>query len=251
MAFSRIKSESLSEKTKKEIRKYIESLDLEKTTKLPREEILAKKLGVSRITVRRALNELSKEGTIFRLHGKGTFINTEALKINVNLNPSKEYEQMIKSSGYKASVEILNVSKVKNDKKLAEILSIPQHEEILVVEKLFYADKNPCIYCIDRVPIHLLGGDMEKDKFYKSTYQLIKDHSDNVVVWDKIELSTVTFDDENLSKYKDIFNCKSLLSISGINYNKDNQVVLYASEYIDTNYIKFNLIRQRNINYRD
>src|SRR4249920_528531 len=42
---------------------------------LPSESALTARHGVSRITVRQALNDLQKEGLIVRVHGKGSFVS--------------------------------------------------------------------------------------------------------------------------------------------------------------------------------
>ena len=55
---------SLSDRARFEIQKYIGTMDLQKDNKLPREERLAEIIGVSRITIRQALNDLAAEGLI-------------------------------------------------------------------------------------------------------------------------------------------------------------------------------------------
>ena len=48
---------------------------------IPPEESLAKAFDVSRMTVNRALNELSNEGGPHRVQGSGTFVQNENIKL--------------------------------------------------------------------------------------------------------------------------------------------------------------------------
>ena len=60
------------------VRAYIEENKFSGNTKLPSENTLSRKLSVSRETVRRALEQLAREGLLRRVKGSGTYINKEA-----------------------------------------------------------------------------------------------------------------------------------------------------------------------------
>ena len=64
MSTQKLRVKSLSGQAKEAILQYIEEMDLKTDNKLPREEALAEMLGVSRITIRQALNDLAAEGII-------------------------------------------------------------------------------------------------------------------------------------------------------------------------------------------
>src|SRR6478672_11220059 len=57
------------------LRKQILDGSLGPHQKMLSEHQLIDLFGVSRITIRQALNELENEGLIFRVHGKGTFVS--------------------------------------------------------------------------------------------------------------------------------------------------------------------------------
>ena len=56
------------------IKEMIQKGELSEGEKLPSEIILAKKLNVSRATLREAFRKLEDEGVINRYHGIGTFV---------------------------------------------------------------------------------------------------------------------------------------------------------------------------------
>ncbi|MEG0857007.1 MAG: GntR family transcriptional regulator [Terrisporobacter sp.] len=246
----RIKSKSLTNEVKDSIYKYIKSLDLSKDTKLPSEENMAQLIGVSRITIRSALNELASEGIIFRRQGKGTFVNSEALQMKAQLNPVKQFTDIIESSGYKSSIKALGYEIINSDFNLSKLLKIKENEPLVAVRKIFYADKNPCTYCVDYFPLSLLEDKNEcddLDKYDDSIFKFLRDKAKVSISWDKVEIGTVTNleNDELNNQFECRDNVKSFLLLEGINFDENDRPVMYIKEYIDTTFIRFNIIRQR------
>ncbi len=246
---------SLSEQAKKEILNYISEMDLSKDNKLPREELLAEMIGVSRITIRQALNELSSDGIIFRRQGKGTFVNVDSLNIKVTFSPCMELTQMIEKSGYKPSVRLLNISRADRDAEICDILQMKQEESLVVAEKLFLADDKICAFCRDYFGMNLIGGEEAFESFAKyedSIYKYIYNLSGEKAEWDKVEIDTVMPTDiKGLKRYistKEMGD-KPFLYLKTLNYSSKDKPLVYANEYFNTNIIKFNLIRQKNIAY--
>ncbi|MBE6904892.1 MAG: GntR family transcriptional regulator [Ruminococcaceae bacterium] len=60
------------------IRAYIDENQFSANNKLPSENAISMKLGISRDTVRNAMSELAEEGLVYRIRGSGTFINKAA-----------------------------------------------------------------------------------------------------------------------------------------------------------------------------
>lgn len=124
---------------------------------------MAQELGVSRITVRSALNELASEGIIFRKQGKGTFVNQQALGMNVVFNPIGDLRDVIANSGYEVKTEVLSTNKRLATDDEAKKLQLDNNEEVFIVERMFYANEMPAIYCVDRIPVKIV-----KENFCKT-----------------------------------------------------------------------------------
>lgn len=246
----RIKSKSLTDEVKDSIYKYIKSLDLSKDTKLPSEENMAQLIGVSRITIRSALNELASEGIIFRRQGKGTFVNSEALQMKAQLNPVRQFTNIIEGSGYKSSIKTLGYEIINADFNLSKLLKIKENEPLVVARKIFYADENPCTYCVDYFPLSLLEHKDEcndLDKYDDSIFNFLRDKANVRISWDKVEIGTITNleNDELNNQFECKDNVKPFLLLEGINFDENDRPVMYIQEYIDTTFIRFNIIRQR------
>lgn len=252
MDFIPFKKKNLSDEVKSYLYEYIKKMDVKLNTKLPSEDSIAQSLGVSRVTVRKALTDLEQEGIVFRIHGKGTFVNPEALQMNVNISLGTDFEQMIIDSGYEARVEMVNFETKPAGYKVADKLQIKEDDVIAIVEKIFYADEHPAIYCIDMFPIDIIEGQLTDEEVKTSIFDLLRKKAGRIISWDKIELRAST--KEQVSAKNDNINHMRndvFLVLETINYDQENNPVLYDIEFHDTNYIRFNTIRQKNIKFRD
>ena len=72
--------------------------------RLPRESVLAEKLGISRTQLRDVLASLEREGFITRRHGVGTIINRHVLNAHTRMDIEVEFLDMIRQSGHQAAV---------------------------------------------------------------------------------------------------------------------------------------------------
>lgn len=246
---------TISERAKLEIRDYINTMDLQKNNKLPREERLAEIIGVSRITIRQALNDLAAEGVVFRRQGRGTFVNVDSLNIKVHFNPCMEFSQMIRSSGYQPSVKLGAIKKVPRDESICSLLHMGEGEELVAAEKIFLADGRFCVFCRDYFSARQVGDADSFQKFSQyeeSVFQYIYEVSGKRCEWDKVEIDTILASEiEGLFCYLDEkeMGGMPLLYLKGVNYDSDDRPILYANEYINTSIIKYNIIRTKNIVY--
>ncbi len=246
---------TLSDHAKFEIRKYISTMNLSNNNKLPREELLAEMIGVSRITIRQALNDLAAEGIVFRRQGKGTFVNVASLNIKVRFSPCMEFTQLIRNSGYKPSVILGDIKKVTYDPAICELLQMEKDETLILAEKMFLADGQFCVFCQDYLSATQLGGTdalLEFSQYDASSFQYMYHVSGKKCEWDKVEIDTILSSDvKGLSNYLKEQELEStpLLYLKGVNYTSDDTPILYANEYINTKIIKFNMIRKKHIAY--
>ena len=240
---------NLSDHVKQFLYTYIKDMDSKNGVKLPSENELAQKLSVSRVTIRRALDDLEQEGTIFRMHGKGTFINPVALQIQVNLTPGMEFSKLIEESGYKSRFEITRFEIIPADETQAGILQIKVGNPIYIIEKVYFADDHPAIISIDRFSKDLFKEEIElQNSLEQSTFDIIRNKGGRIVTRDKIEIKSMTkkrmADFSASAKYME---CDSVLVFNGINYDQDNLPIVSDTEFYNTNFIKFNLMRIKSV----
>lgn len=105
------------------VQKYIESRidsgELQAEMKIESENVLVQLLGVSRMTVNRALRELTAEGKLIRIQGVGTFVAN--LKPQSALLEVRSIAEEIRNSGgsYSCKVQLLEEENAKPSLALA------------------------------------------------------------------------------------------------------------------------------------
>ncbi len=243
----------LKTQTIEKLLEYIKDMNLLQSSKLPREEELAKILGVSRITIREALNSLASDGIVFRQQGKGTFVNTSSIGINVSFTPAKPFFHLITSCGLSPGAEHLYDSIEKATLEVATALSINEGEEVFACKKLLYASGVPCTLIVDYLNINDFEEGYFDDihQYSDSIFKFLYEKSGIKITWDKVEIDTVLSTDlPELSAFNNPDGSPTpLLLIKGFCCDENNREIMYSYEYINTKIIKFNQIRRREIVY--
>lgn len=118
-------SQSLYKQIKSELKKQILSGKLHVGEKIPSERELCEMFGVSRITVRQAINEAVNEGLLFTVQGKGTFIASNSeMKISQKLLRITPFGSSLASRGMLAETSIVGYSLNQVDFALSKILNL-------------------------------------------------------------------------------------------------------------------------------
>lgn len=112
--------------------------------KLPSLRTLCASFGVSAITVRNALRELTQEGLISAHQGLGVFVKKQGHIHRVLAgNPQRSIGDEITRAGYNARIEELSYAEFKADAETAEQLSIRRGARAFRHQKMTYADDEP------------------------------------------------------------------------------------------------------------
>lgn len=146
----------LTERVRDVLLEMIEAGELGPDRKLPPEPELARVLGVGRTTLRAALAYLEHKRLIVRHPGVGTFVNPSALRIKTEITEEIGFEQLIRESGHEPGVGWESVSVRELPAKALRLLKLPPPERGLVCERVFLADEQPAIWCVDMVPLSAL-----------------------------------------------------------------------------------------------
>jgi len=94
---------------------------------------LAERFGVSRITVRRAVDELVDAGVLYRIQGVGTFVHKNKLREKLTLNSF--LDAWTQKAG-RFNVRVGSFERVTADRDLAERLAVRRGAEVVYVQRL-------------------------------------------------------------------------------------------------------------------
>ncbi len=103
------------------------------------ERELSETLGISRMTVRQALNQLVSEGVLYREKGKGTFVS----KSRIQQRNISSFSDTVRSKGMVPSTKILNFAKTGVNAEVAASLGIEAGELVYNIKRLRLADAAP------------------------------------------------------------------------------------------------------------
>ncbi len=151
------------------LRKLIDLPEYKNGAFLPREVELAKRLGVSRNTIRQASNKLHNEGLIIRKKGVGTKVASK--NITTNLSEWHSFTQEMTSKGIPFKNLKLSIEWVKINKAIANFFDVEVGTKILKLSRL-KGDSEPFVYFESY--FHPRIGLTGEEDFQRSLYEILE-----------------------------------------------------------------------------
>ena len=141
--------------------------------RLPSEREISDELRISRLTVRHALDELSKDGLIYTSAGKGTFVAEP--RFAQDLPQLTSFSEDMRKLGLQPSAHVLEARLVPAPPDVAARLNVEPGAEIVLVRRLHLANGQP-MQLVTEYLRHdlcpgLLGHDLETFSLYDTLRQ--------------------------------------------------------------------------------
>ncbi len=215
------------------------------STMLPREEVLAERLEISRTQLRDSLAQLEREGFISRRQGVGTVINRHVLAVKVRMDIEIEFMDMIAQSGHTPGILVSTYDTLPATEAVAARLAICAGDAVLRVVRLISADGQPAIYCEDYIPLALIKKkNYAGDELEKPIFSFLKRYCDLEPYMDITEVQPAVAD----AKLAGLFRVPEgtpLLYLDELDYDKEGMPMLYSPQYYVGGVIKHTLLRMK------
>ena len=140
-----------------DLRRQIQSGAQPYGSRLPPEQTLARLYGVSRVTLRQALQRLADAGLVSRRQGVGTII-TPIPEVTLNLKPMESVTSQLRQAGYRTAVRILDQEIRSAPKDAASALQLAAGDPVILLRRLLFAEGSPVSLITSWLPPALFPG---------------------------------------------------------------------------------------------
>ncbi|HYW35336.1 MAG TPA: GntR family transcriptional regulator [Balneolaceae bacterium] len=226
-----------------QIRKKIETGDYESNEKLPSENEMTKIFGVSRVTIRRALQTLENEDLIYRCQGLGSFVTDQ--RSHQSFTRLTDFTEDMKRLGMEASSQVLQMNIVALPDKVAMALQLDKGNTGVRLDRLRLGDEKPVAFDITWLPV-FYGQLIENHDLSQETIFGILEREYEI----PIKKGCYRIEAENanayLAKHLAVEVGTALLLIDRLSLTIGEKPVYFQKRYYRTDRITYELTAERN-----
>ncbi|GHT17194.1 transcriptional regulator [Bacteroidia bacterium] len=181
-----------------QLRKLILTPEYKKGKMLPNEIDLSKQLGISRGTLRQAINKLVFEGLLVRKKGVGTLVAD--LSIVTKAHNWLSFSQEMKTQGIEVKNYELVITWTQPTEELCSFFKINKDTNILKLERLRGNPNHPFVYFVSyfNPRIGLTGN----EDFSRPLYEILEKNYSTIVKLSKEEISAMAANSTLAQKLK-------------------------------------------------
>ena len=238
----RVDNKQLSYKTKRALLDLIRTSSQDNAPfKLPNEDELSRRLGISRNVLRDALASLEEMGVVTRRRGKGTIANPQLADNAFRLDTAPELFRSMEEAGYHPRIESLNLGFVfQNDPAFG-----PESTSYLNTEKLGWIDGVVAAYCTD----HIDGRFAEpaRDSIFKlqnmGHYQFLEQYCHTTMAYTLSHIDAV-IPPPAVIELMHLGEHEPVLLMDDYVYNYDHEIVAHSTIYFRSGFLDLKFLRK-------
>jgi GntR family transcriptional regulator len=141
-------------------------------SRIPPEHELEELYKVSRVTVRRALSELTAEGLLERKQGKGTFVSTP--RISQDLKNIHSFHDACKQNGLQGGTIVIHVKETEADSSDLKELGLKEGSRVLEILRIRTANGDPVV--LEKNHFSMAYAYLENENLSGSLYNVLRDY---------------------------------------------------------------------------
>lgn len=223
---------------KMDIEEKIRAGNLRPGEKLPSENDLCQLFGVSRTTVRQAVNELVISGKLYRVQGKGTFISElSAVKPFYSISG---FTSDMRHQGFAPTSRVLVFKPLIPEFAVSQALGLGLEEPAILLKRLRYANNE--IVGLDNVhmPFKRFSDILPVDFSKHSLYKYIQENL-NVVPVRSLNFIEAIICDEELAELLQVEPGFPVLKMTETVYDQNNVIFEYSIAFYRADRYMFNV----------
>jgi len=167
-----LSSEPLYQQLRDELRERILDGSYPPLAKLPSESELIERFGVSRITVRQALRDLQKEGLVFSVQGKGSFVTKP--KAVQELTRLEGFDEAMSPKGYDTHSKVLSMERIEANDRIAAALEVAPATPVIELRRLRYLNRAPISLDVSYFPEDVGRGLSGRDLAARDVFAILE-----------------------------------------------------------------------------
>ncbi len=188
---------------------------------IPTEESICETYGLSRVTVRRAIQTLVDNGELIRRQGKGTFLAAPKPRVICEIDRLGPFMAAFAAWGENVSVRLLDFAWVSDEKVPQEF---EKQKEALIYTRLYETDGTPHASLRIAIPGHLGDKVSRGHAATMGIYQILQERI-GVTPWRANFLISSELPDAQLAERLRVSPTTPLMVLERVSFDKDDNVI--------------------------
>ena len=211
-------------------------------SRLPPENELAEMLGVSRTTVRSALQSLEQHGVLTRSPRRGTLVPESMSPSMVALHRLIGFKRLLEDSGYEVDVVSTSVCTTEAAPEVYDQLGVAKGTAVYQVDRVFKANGQAAIWVINYLPADAFLRPPTEDELAQSPFDmrtlLVRGPVDHATV----ELVPQKATGEVVTRLG-LKRSEAYLLVKEVHIAESGEIVAFSHIHVNDHFVRFRLHR--------